>query len=175
MIQYWFTEIALAASLPAEVRAQMDADLAMSRRDVEAAAAASVPVIVSPLSHCYLDVPYAEPSADPAQAERQGRVGLRLYAPMTVAEAFDWEPAEVLGAGREAQVAGVETAVWARPSPTSTTCRSCCCRAWPAWPTRPGATRGSPPGPATVSGSPGRPAVGPDDLTYFRTSTVDWF
>jgi hypothetical protein len=41
-------------------------------------------------------VPYAEPSAAPAQAERRGRVGLRLYAPMTVAEAFDWEPADLL-------------------------------------------------------------------------------
>ena len=47
------------------------------RCDVETAVAASVPVIVSPLSHCYLDVPYAEPSADPRQAERQvGQRGL---------------------------------------------------------------------------------------------------
>jgi hypothetical protein len=52
---------------------------------------------VSPLSHCYFDVPYAEPSTDPAQAARQGRVGLRLYSPKTVAGSFDWEPAEALG------------------------------------------------------------------------------
>jgi hypothetical protein len=56
----------------------MEADVALSRRDVETAVAASVPVIVSPLSHCYLDVPYAEPSADPGQAARQGQVGQRL-------------------------------------------------------------------------------------------------
>jgi hexosaminidase len=62
MIQYWFSGIALPASAHPEVRAQVDADLADSRRDIETAAAASVPVIVSPLSHCYLDVPYAEPS-----------------------------------------------------------------------------------------------------------------
>jgi hexosaminidase len=89
IIQYWLTGIALPASLPPQVRAQMDADLALSRRDVAAAVAASVPVIASPLSHCYLDVPYAEPAADPAQADRQGRVGLRLYAPQTVAASFD--------------------------------------------------------------------------------------
>jgi len=70
-------------------------------------------VIVSPLGHCYLDVPYAEPPADPAQADRQGRLGLRLYAPKTVEQSFGWEPAEALGAGRAAQVAGVEAAIWA--------------------------------------------------------------
>jgi hexosaminidase len=112
-IQYWFTDIALPASLPPQVRAQMDADLAMSGRDVETAAAASVPVIVSPLAHCYLDVPYAEPPADPAQTDRQGRLGLRLYAPQTVAGSFGWEPGETLGPGRDAQVAGVEAAIWA--------------------------------------------------------------
>ena len=90
-IQYWYTEIALAGSLPPEVRAQAEANLAMSRRDVETAVAASVPVIVSPL--------YAEPPADPTQEERQRRVGLRPYAPMTVAESFGWEPAQALGPG----------------------------------------------------------------------------
>jgi hexosaminidase len=58
-------------------------------------------------------VPYAEPPADLAQAERHGRVGLRLYSPMTVAESFDWEPADALGPGRAAQVAGVEATIWA--------------------------------------------------------------
>jgi len=58
-------------------------------------------------------VPYAEPPADPAQADRQGRLGLRLYAPKTVEQSFGWEPAEALGAGRAAQVAGVEAAIWA--------------------------------------------------------------
>jgi hexosaminidase len=59
VIQYWLSDIALPASLPPELRVQMDADLAMSRRDVETAVASSVPVIVSPLSHCYLDVAVA--------------------------------------------------------------------------------------------------------------------
>ncbi len=112
IIQYWFTDIALPASLPPQVRAELDADLELSRKDIEAAVAASVPVIVSPLSHCYFDVPYAEPSAGPAQAERQGRLGLRLYSPVTVAGSFDWAPALVLGPGRAGQVAGVEAAIW---------------------------------------------------------------
>jgi hexosaminidase len=72
-------------------------------------------VIVSPLGHCYLDVPYADPpaDADPAQADRYGRLGLPVYAPKTIAESFGWEPAAVLGPGRAAQVAGVEAAIWA--------------------------------------------------------------
>ena len=91
--------------------------MALARRDAETVAAASVPVIVSPLAHCYLDVPYADPSAeadaDAAQADRHGRLGLRIYAPKTLADSFGWEPADALGPGRAAQIAGVEAAIWA--------------------------------------------------------------
>jgi hypothetical protein len=45
-----------------------------------------VPAIVSPLSHCYFDVPYADQPADPAQHERLVRVGLRIYAPVLIEE-----------------------------------------------------------------------------------------
>jgi len=148
IVQYWLTGVDLAGSVPPQIRAQLDAELALARRDVETAVAASVPVIVSPLPHCYLDVPYAEPPAgtapagtgpagtgpagtgpagtgpagtgpagtgpaDTGQTDRQGLLGLRLYAPKTVAESFGWEPAEALGPGRAAQVAGVEAAIWA--------------------------------------------------------------
>jgi hexosaminidase len=101
----------------------VEAEVALARRDAEAAASALVPVIVSPLSHCYLDVPYAEPPAGSAlagsalagtaQADRHGRLGLRVYAPKTVASSFGWDPAEALGPGRAVQVAGVEAAIWA--------------------------------------------------------------
>ena len=68
VIQLWLTGVDLPASAPPQVRAQVEAEVALARRDAEAVAAASVPVIVSPLSHCYLDVPYAEPPADAAPA-----------------------------------------------------------------------------------------------------------
>jgi hexosaminidase len=123
VIQLWLTGIDLPANAPPHVRAQVAAEVDLARRDAEAVAASSVPVIVSPLSHCYLDVPYAEPPADTAladsalagtaQADRHGRLGLRVYAPKTVAESFGWEPAEALGPGRAGQVAGVEAAIWA--------------------------------------------------------------
>jgi hexosaminidase len=174
-IQYWFSDIAPPASLPPEVRAQMDADVALSRRDVETAVAASVPVIVSPLNHCYLDVPYAEPSADPGQAQRQNRVGLRLYSPKTVAESFDWEPTEALGRGRGAHVAGVEAAIWAETiSDFDDLCFLLLPRlagvAHKAW---------SDPRLAAWTDHRDRLAWhgrlwAQDGLTYFRTSTVNW-
>ncbi|HYX58835.1 MAG TPA: family 20 glycosylhydrolase, partial [Streptosporangiaceae bacterium] len=59
VVQYWLTGVDLPASAPPQVRAQVEAEVALSRRDAETVAAASVPVIASPLVHCYLDVPYA--------------------------------------------------------------------------------------------------------------------
>jgi hexosaminidase len=117
VIQYWISPASLsaggAASLPPAIAATVTANLERSRTDAEQAIAHGVPVIASPHSNCYLDVPYAEASADPAQAERRERAGLRYYAPRTVGAAFDWEPAAVLGAGAPAgSVAGVEAAVW---------------------------------------------------------------
>lgn len=175
IIQYWFSGIALAASVPAEVRAKLEADLALARRDVETAVAASVPVIVSPQSHCYLDVPYADPPADPAQAERNGRVGLRLYAPMTVASSFDWEPAETLGAGRAAQVAGVEAAIWAE------TISDFADLTFLLLPRLPGVAHRAWGDPQVATWADHRDRLAwhgrlwaQDDLTYFRASTVNW-
>jgi hexosaminidase len=175
IIQYWFAGVVLAASVPPQVRAQLDADLALSRRDLETAAAAAVPVIVSPLSHCYLDVPYAEAPADPAQANRQGRLGLRLYAPTTVAESYQWEPADVLGPGREAQVAGVEAAIWAE------TISGFDDLSFLLLPRLPGVAdkAWSVPQLASWAGYRDRLARhgrlwAQDELTYFRTTTVDW-
>ena len=161
--------------MPAEVRAKLDADLASARRDVETAVAASVSVIVSPQSHCYLDVPYAEPSADPAQAERNGRVGQRLYAPMTVASSFDLEPAEALGAGQAARVAGVEAALWAE------TISDFADLSFLLLPRLPGVDQRAWSDPQAATWTDHRDRLAwhgrlwaQDDLTYFRTSTVDW-
>ena len=175
IIQYWLSGLALAPSLPAEVLARQDADLTLARRDVEAAVAASVPVIVSPQSHCYLDVPYAEPSADPAQADRQARAGLRLYAPMTVAQSFDWDPATTLGPGRAAQVAGVEAAIWTE------TVSDFEDLTFLLLPRLPGVAHHawSAPQPSTWADHRDRLARHgwlweQDDLTYFRSSAIDW-
>jgi hexosaminidase len=185
VIQYWLTGIDLPASVPPQVRAQVDAEVAMSRRDAEMVAAASVPVIVSPLGHCYLDVPYAEPPADtvpastgPAntgQAERNARLGLRVYAPKSIADSFGWEPADTLGAGRAAQVVGVEAAIWAETISgfddlTFLLLPRLAGVAHRAW---------SVPEASGWAGHRDRLARhgrlwAQDGLTYFRASTVDW-
>jgi hexosaminidase len=174
VIQYWFTDIPVPAKLPPEVRARLDADLALSRQDVEAAAAAAVPVIVSPLGHCYLDVPYAEPAPDPAQADRQRRLGLRLYQRRTVAASFDWSPGETLGPGREGLVAGVEAAIWAE------TIRDTDDLTFLLLPRLPGIAQkawGDPTTPWTDHRARlthhGR-LWDQDALTYFRSSIIDW-
>ena len=75
VIQYWLSDTALPESMSPEARAQIGADVAMSRRDVETAVATSVPVIVSPLSHCYLDVPYADRRRIPDRRRRRAGSG----------------------------------------------------------------------------------------------------
>ena len=151
--------------MPPQVRAQVDAELALARRDVEAAVSASVPVIVSPLPYCYLDVPYAEPSADAAQADRLGRLGLRVYAPRTVAESFGWDPGEALGPGRAGQVAGVEAAIWAETITGFGDLSFLLLPRLPgvadkAWSARPAPGRPAP-GPPTAAGWAGTAACGP--------------
>lgn len=117
VIMYWISITdpnGSLLSLPAHLASMIKKNIARSREDVERALTFSIPILLSPLSHAYFDVPYAEPSADPDQEERRLRVGLRAYAPKTIAEAFDWDPAEALGANtRLTNLAGVGAAIWA--------------------------------------------------------------
>lgn len=177
VIQYWSTAIALAESLPPEARPetpeQQVVDLAM--RDIEAAAEVSVPMIMSPQSHCYLDVPYAERSTEAAEADRQGRVGLRRYSPKTVAESFNWEPSQAVGPSHAAQVAGVEAAIWAE------TISDFDDLSFLLLPRLPGIAEKAWSAPAAADWSQYRDRLArhgrlwtQDDLTYFHASTVDW-
>ncbi len=98
VIQHWIADLGLG-DLPGTIGEHF----AKAMADVDRARELGVAVIASPLSHCYLDRPYAEPSADPAQEEQRGRLGLAFYPPKTVAESFDWDPGDV---------AGLEAAIW---------------------------------------------------------------
>jgi hexosaminidase len=116
-IQYWMSpasfELPGDAEIPPETAAMVAANAARTRADIQQALRRQVPVIMSPSANCYLDVPYAEQSADPAQAARRDRVGLRNYRRLTLAESFGWEPVAALGAEARAQdVGGVEAAMW---------------------------------------------------------------
>ena len=116
VIMYWISKTDLGGSsptLPAHLAAMIKESIARSREDIERALTFSIPILLSPLSHAYFDVPYAEPSADPDQEERRHRVGLRAYAPKTIVETFDWNPTEALGPDtRLANLAGVGAAIW---------------------------------------------------------------
>jgi len=59
--------------------------------------AASVPVIVSPLSHCYLDVPYAEPSADLGQGKGRAGSASGFIHSRPSSSSFDWNRPKRLG------------------------------------------------------------------------------
>jgi hexosaminidase len=86
-----------------------------------------------------------------------------------------WAPAEALGAGRAAQVAGVEAAVWAE------TIANFDDLSFLLLPRRGRRRRqglerlaGRRLDRRPLAARPPRPVVGADDLTYFRTSTVNW-
>jgi hexosaminidase len=116
VIMYWISKADLGSGslrLPAHFAAMIKKNVARSREDIERALKFSIPILLSPLGHAYFDVPYAEPSADPRQEARRLGVGQRAYAPKTIAETFDWDPAEALGPNAPlANLAGVGAAIW---------------------------------------------------------------
>jgi hexosaminidase len=178
VIQYWLPGSAPAQSLPAEPSGgvpEQEASGVAARDDIETAVAASAPIIVSPLSHCYLDVPYAEPGADGTQAARQRRVGLRCYAPKTVAASFQWEPGQAVGPRNTARVAGVEAAIWAE------TISSFDDLSFLLLPRLPGIAEKAWSAPGAADWSRHRDRLAhhgrvwrQDDLMYFLTSSVAW-
>jgi hexosaminidase len=175
VVQFWLTGFDLPPHVKPQVRAQVEAELALARRDVEAAVSVPVPVIVSPLPYCYLDVPYAEPSADASQADRLDRLGLRVYAPRTVAESFGWDPGEALGPGRAGQVAGVEAAIWAETITGFDDLSFLLLPRLPGVADKAWSAPRSGPWPAHRDrlARHGR-LWAQDDLEYFRASTVNW-
>jgi hexosaminidase len=69
------------------------------------------PVVLSPVTHTYLDVPYAEPSVDSHQEAICRQVGLKVYRPSTIAETFAWDPA-TFGRDLGMAISGVGAAIW---------------------------------------------------------------
>ena len=148
----------------------------LSLAQFAAVLAAPLPILLSPLSHAYFDVPYAEPSADPHQEERRREVGLRVYAPKSIAETFDWDPAEALGPNAPlANLAGVGSAIWGK------TIKDFTDLTFMLLPRLAGiAEKGwSDPQVSSWADHCGRLAAhgrlwSQDGLTYFKSSTVDW-
>jgi hexosaminidase len=175
VIMYWISETTPEDSPPpAPLAAMIERNIARSREDIERALTFSIPILLSPASHAYFDVPYAEPSADPDQEERRHRVGLRAYAPKTIAETFDWDPAEALESGL-ANLAGVGAAIWGEtikdfadltfmllPRLAGMAEKGWSAARVPSWAEH-----------SATLAAHGR-LWSQDGLTYFKSSTVDW-
>ena len=164
------------SSLPAHFAAMIKKNIARSREDIERALKFSIPILLSPLSHAYFDVPYAEPSADPRQEERRRGVGQRVYAPKTIAETFDWDPAEALGPNAPlANLAGVGSAIWGE------TIKDFTDLTFMLLPRLAGIAEKGWSDPQVSSWADHRARLAAhgrlwsqDGLTYFKSSTVDW-
>ena len=179
VIMYWISMTDLEGSslpLPAHFAAMIKKNIARSCEDIERALKFSIPILLSPLSHAYFDVPYAEPSADPRQEERRRGVGLRVYAPKTIAETFDWDPAEALGPNAPlANLAGVGSAIWGE------TIKDFTDLTFMLLPRLAGIAEKGWSDPQVSSWADHRARLAAhgrlwsqDGLTYFKSSTVDW-
>ena len=160
----------------AHFAAMIKKNIARSCEDIERALKFSIPILLSPLSHAYFDVPYAEPSADPRQEERRLGVGQRVYAPKTIAETFDWDPAEALGPNAPlANLAGVGSAIWGE------TIKDFTDLTFMLLPRLAGIAEKGWSDPQVSSWADHRARLAAhgrlwsqDGLTYFKSSTVDW-
>jgi hexosaminidase len=105
---------ALAAlGISPEVLPVLAAKFAAASGDVARAVGKGASVLLSPTKYTYLDVPYAEPSADPEQEEARKRVGMPMYPTASVRDVLAWDPEELLaGTAPRERLAGVEAALW---------------------------------------------------------------
>jgi hexosaminidase len=100
-------------AFPMEMVPRLASSVRRSRADLARAVGEGARVVLSPATHTYLDRPYSEGSVLGGQGELADRLGLRVYAPATVEEFFDWDPAAALPFPLEAgAVLGVEAAMW---------------------------------------------------------------
>jgi hexosaminidase len=175
VIQYWMhVPSAPVHRSSAYLAPEVSGDGLKAKSDIARAVQSGAPIIVSPQTNAYFDVPYAEPSADRAQEVIRHRLGLRAHAPRTVAESFDWEPSTLVGL-EGARVSGVGAAIWCE------TIKSFNDLTFMLLPRLPGTAQKG-------WSEAGRPGWGDhsaalsahsrlweqDGLTYFRSSTVDW-
>ena len=176
IIQYWLhadTRRTNGASL--HVPPEVADNVRKSASDIERAREHAMPILLSPQTNAFFDVPYAEASVDAEQESIRQRLGMRTYQQRTVAESYNWHPATLLEPGaRREFLAGISAAVWCEtikgfsdltflmlPRLAGTAER--------AW-SYPGSSW---PDHAAALGMHGR-LWSQDSLTYFKSSLVPW-
>lgn len=99
--------------LPPEIAPVLEATMRESMNDVPEALAKGAHVLVSPTTRLYFDRPHAGPAADQEQEAQRQRVGMPFYPPTSLRDMVEWDPVEETpGAASDAQLIGVEAAVW---------------------------------------------------------------
>ncbi|TCC60291.1 hypothetical protein E0H73_20270 [Kribbella pittospori] len=120
-VQYWMDvhEVesmdydAVSSMVPAELLPILAEGLKKAAQDAPRALAQGARLLVSPTSWLYFDRPHADASSDAAQEEMRKRVGLPVYPAASIRDSVEWDPVEnTPGVESDAQVAGVEGAVW---------------------------------------------------------------
>jgi hexosaminidase len=79
-------------SIPPELIPAIAEHFAKAKRELRRAVERGVSVILSPVSHLYLDRPYREASTESSQDEWRKRLGLSAYPRATVEHSFEWSP-----------------------------------------------------------------------------------
>ncbi|MEV7608557.1 family 20 glycosylhydrolase [Microbacterium sp. NPDC089320] len=100
------------SDIPEDSMAAMVAHFAEAMGDRSRILEKGTHVVVSPISHAYLDRPHAEASTDPAQEEQRSRVGLQYYPGTPVRDYLEWDPTTVLAGVDPSRIRGVEAAIW---------------------------------------------------------------
>jgi hexosaminidase len=100
------------AILPSEVPSAVVEFFAKATGDLRRALDKGARVVLSPTRVAYFDAPHAGSPTEPAQEDLCQRLGLRHYPPTSLATSYDWEPTTVVRGITEADLAGVEAAIW---------------------------------------------------------------
>jgi hexosaminidase len=100
-------------SIPPELIPAIAEHFAKAKGELRRAIERGASVILSPVSHVYLDRPYREASVESSQDELRKRLGLSAYPRATVEQSFEWDPSATLGRAPSSAVVGIEAAMWA--------------------------------------------------------------
>ena len=103
-------------AIPPELLPAIAEHFAKAKDELRRAVDRGAALLLSPVSHVYLDRPYRETSTEPSQSELRSRLGLSAYPRATVEQAYTWDPAGALDVSVSVSgsaVAGVEAALWA--------------------------------------------------------------
>ncbi|WP_436775239.1 family 20 glycosylhydrolase, partial [Yinghuangia sp. YIM S09857] len=115
--QFWITPEMMfppgaeTSPLGPELHAAVTAFFAPTADDLDRIVAGGGRVVLSPQSHVYLDRPHDPALTAAEQAETVARLGMPVYEARGVRTMADWNPAD--HGVPEAQVAGIEAALWA--------------------------------------------------------------